>query len=491
MSDSEYDEENLDDFLVKAASVLTQENHPEKETIYESLKHHLASIFPDQSEMENFFKTLNAIIFTTKSKKNSQKIQNKLPFKLYPLVFSFNPKTSFFYVDYYLMSLQLCASEENRPEFPYLSAVFSEVIKAFFSDENDNKNLIKKNYVLDHNKQAKLYDKLLNFCNSNIKTNKKTEQSFGCLLLTEFLEKCPLSKEEKHLENLFKIILEYLDDRWFECKLDLLNCTISLIFTGEKKSEPFANKCLFKVLDYLSDEEWMKRKLAVNIIYTLLFYCKDEVLTMKDSIIDFLTPLKNDPVKEVKEVCLQTLNFLKDCDPHQSDAEEELVNEIGDLGRDRDENERGDSSQKNKSKNASSRNVQNLSVKIQKEKRMLDRLEKAYNEKKNNFNNSRKKNKRSERGEETPEKNETIDSVEKRENLNDKFGLTLYNISQQLKKVQEEHDELNNMFEEVRQIIDNNYTSLNERLKNLENKATYNPKKMNSSGGGKKVYRKK
>ena len=47
------------------------------------------------------------------------------------------------------------------------------------------------------------------------------------------------------------------------------------------------------------------------------------------------------------------------------------------------------------------------------------------------------------------------------------------------------------MFEEVRQIIDNNYTSLNERLKNLENKATYNPKKMNSSGGGKKVYRKK
>ena len=146
---------------------------------------------------------------------------------------------------------------------------------------------------------------------------------------------------------------------------------------------------------------------------------------------------------------------------------------------------------KKKSKNSSSRNVPNLSVKIQKEKRMLDRLEKAYNEKKNNFNNSRKKNKRIERGEETPEKNETIDSVEKRENLNDKFGLTLYNISQQLKKVQEEHDELNNMFEEVRQIIDNNYTSLNERLKTLENKATYNPKNMNNSGGGKKVYRKK
>ena len=61
---------------------------------------------------------------------------------------------------------------------------------------------------------------------------------------------------------------------WFECKLDLLNCTISLIFTGEKNFKPYANLCLFKVLDYLTDEEWMKRKLAINIVYTLVFYCK-------------------------------------------------------------------------------------------------------------------------------------------------------------------------------------------------------------------------
>ena len=129
-SDSEYDEENLDDFLIKASSVLSKENHSERETIFESLKHHLGSIFSDQSEMENFFKTLNGIIF--KSKKHNQKRVNKQPFILYPLVFSFNPKTSFFYVDYFLMSLQLSASEENRPEFPYLSTIFSEVIIAFY-----------------------------------------------------------------------------------------------------------------------------------------------------------------------------------------------------------------------------------------------------------------------------------------------------------------------------------------------------------------------
>ena len=97
-----------------------------------------------------------------------------------------------------------------------------------------------------------------------------------------------MTKEEKNLDNLFKIIADYLDDRWFECKLDLLNCTISLIFTGEKNFKPYANLCLFKVLDYLTDEEWMKRKLAINIVYTLVFYCQEEILSVKDNIIDFL-----------------------------------------------------------------------------------------------------------------------------------------------------------------------------------------------------------
>ena len=509
MSDSEYDEENLDDFLIKASSVLSKENHSERETIFESLKHHLGSIFSDQSEMENFFKTLNGIIF--KSKKHNHKKINKQPFTLYPLVFSFNPKTSFFYVDYFLMSLQLCATEENRPEFPFLSTIFSEVIIAFYSDPKDNKNLIKINSVLDNNKKIKLYEKFLNFCNNNIKTNKKTEQSFGCLLLTEFLEKCPLSKEENNLENLFNIISEYLDDRWFECKLDLLNCTVSLIFTGEKNFKPYANKCLFKIVDYLTDEEWMKRKLAVNIVYTLLFYCKEEVLTMKDDIYDFLAPLQNDPVKEVKEVCIQTLHFLKECDPEKEEDEMNQIDNTNENNIDIDYNENepepGDSTlRNNRSQKSSSSKVgkQKQNSKIKKDRKIQNKLEK-----KGGINNSRKRNNKSveraepkvETAEDTNEyeevnqqhenenenENKNENENEKNENLNEQFGLSIYNLSQILKKVQEEQIELNNMFEEVRQLIDNNYTSLNERLKVLETKAAHNPNKIRNNNGKKNL----
>ena len=308
MEEYEYEEENLDDFMVNASTIISEENNPEKETMIESLKQHLISIFDNQTEMQNFLKTLNLVIFN----ENSSKILHLQVFKLYPIIFSFNPNSSFYYIDFFLFSINQSISEENRDNFAYISIIFSEVIISFFANEKDNKNLIKKNYILDNNKKYKLYEKLLNFCNEKIKTNKKTEQSFGCLLLTELIEKCPIVKEEKILDNLFKLISNYLEDRWFECKLDLLNCTISLIFISESKFKPYANICLFRVLDYLTDGEWMKRKLAINIVYTLVFYCKEEIMAVKDNIVEFLNTLKDDPVEEVREVCILTLKFIEE-----------------------------------------------------------------------------------------------------------------------------------------------------------------------------------
>ena len=72
MKDYEYEEENLDDFMVNAATILSEENNPEKNTIIESLKHHLSTIFHVQNEMENFFRTLNGVIFTSKSSKSGE-----------------------------------------------------------------------------------------------------------------------------------------------------------------------------------------------------------------------------------------------------------------------------------------------------------------------------------------------------------------------------------------------------------------------------------
>ena len=332
MADCEYEEENLDDFMINASLIISQESNPEKETMIESLKQHLSSIFDDKSEMQSFFKTLNNVIFN----KNANKIVHKQPFKLYPLIFSFNPNSSFYYIDFFLFSINQSINEENQADFAYLSIIFSEVILSFFSDENNN-NLISKEYLLENNKKYKLYEKLLNFCNEKIKTNQKIEQSFGCLILTELIEKCPIVKEDQYLNNIFNIISNYLEDRWFVNKLDLLNCTISLIFTAESKFKPYANICLFKVLDYLTDNDWMKRKLAINIVYTLVFYCKEQIMAVKDNIIDFLNTLKEDSVEEVRDVCLQTLNFIEEKGT-EANERTEGDGDDGDNGRTTEEN---------------------------------------------------------------------------------------------------------------------------------------------------------
>lgn len=476
MTELDYSEENLDEFMLRASNVLTEENHPDTSLIINSLKEHLASIFPVKYEMENFFKTLNIIIFS-QDESTSNNIVNPKPFKLYPLVFSFNPKTSYFYIDYFLTSLQISAQTENNiKEFSFLSSIFAEVIQSIFSDEKSNKFLLKKNMVLESNKKNKLYEKIFNFCNNNIKSEENTKQSFGCLLLTEFIEKCPLIKEEKNFENAFKLICEYLDDHWFECKLDLLNCVQSLIYALGKKFKPYANVCIFKILDFFTDEDWMKRKLAVNIIYTLVFYCKEEIIKVKADIIDFLNVLKDDPVDKVKEICVKTLNFIEECDPDKNNNAleiDDISNNILNDNKSLDDIEKENNIDKINIEKNDEENMENKEEFFHKlgESHYIKISDININDIENGKNDDNINNKG---GKEDKNINDSINDLEikiKNKELNEKYGKTLNDILAQMKQIKETQNILNNSLENLRYNIDKNYSSLNSRLKIIENEA--------------------
>ena len=485
MKDYEYEEENLDDFMKSAARILLEANNPERASIIESLKQHLSQIFPEKNDMENFFKTLNSVIFSKNDKNESQINNNKDVFVLYPIIFAFNPRTTSYFLDYYLSALQKTVSEENREKFTFLSEVFAEVIKAFFSDEKCNKYLIKKIFLLEPNRKKIIYEKMLNFCNNNIKTNKRLEQSFGCLLLTEFIEKCNLVKEDKNLDNLFKIISDYLDDRWFESKLDLLNCTISLIFTAQNKFKPYANVCLFRVLDYLTDKDWMKRKLSLNIVYTLVFYCREEVMAVKENIIEFLNMLKEDSNEEVKEICCQTLRYMDEIEKERSSISSSNItntkNNYSNYNNNRIKNNNINNSKKNKLKlnksyeserSARSNKSQNSKVnarrinmkeenvrqKLIQEKNEIEKIEndllasKSINTNTNTGSNKSKKN----------EKVNEFSSIENAINL----------ILEQLKSINETQDEFRQLLKDLKDSSIENYEKLNERIKKLEKHAS-------------------
>ena len=91
----------------------------------------------------------------------------------------------------------------------------------------------------------------------------------------------------------------------------MLYCTIKLIIVSKKKFGVYCNLCLFSILDYLTDDDWKIRKISIEIIYLLTNYCKAEILSVKDNIIEFLNILKDDKVPQVKEICFMTLNFIE------------------------------------------------------------------------------------------------------------------------------------------------------------------------------------
>ena len=417
MSEDSYEEENLDDFMSKAADILSQKSSKEKKEIIESLKLHLSSIYENKAEMDNFFKTLNSVIFS-----EDLKLKNKQAFILYPIIFAFNPKSSVNFFYFFLDSLQISIAEENKNIFTFLSEIFSEVVQTFFNEKK--KNIINKSYLIDKKEKNILFEKIMEFCEENIKTNKKLEQSFGCLILTDFIEKCPLVKDPKYLDIIFNKINNYLDDRWFECKLDLLNCTISLVFSAENKFKPYANTCLFRVMDYLTDTDWMMRKLAINIVYTLVFYCKEEILAVKENIIEFLTALKEDENEEIKEVCKQILEFIL------NDSNNDINNE----GRNNEDNPKVENTKTNDKKKA---------IKKQRNENEQEKTKGI----KNNDTNIAENN-----------KNNGMEELDNKINM----------IIEEIKKIKEEQEKFKIKLENLIQKEENNYYNLNERFKIIE-----------------------
>ena len=143
MSDYEYEEANLDDFMVRAASILTEENSPDYETVVDSLNQHLAGIIKSQSDMDSFFQTLNGVIFNKQTdepipNRRPAKIKNKNVFRLYPLIYSFNPKNTANYIDYFFDSLDQSCCDVNKNDFSFLTHIFTNIIKILFTEGNKN-----------------------------------------------------------------------------------------------------------------------------------------------------------------------------------------------------------------------------------------------------------------------------------------------------------------------------------------------------------------
>ena len=217
----------------------------------------------------------------------------------------------YIYISPVLNIIQTFINEQNTILYPSISNIYADIIQYTMPTD------ISASTRQLNPEEKKAYDILQGFCIYNMKYDDKSNRIVGSLCLTKLVENCPIVLQPQYTKFIWDNINNFIDKKNFNAKTELLNCLISLILGAENLFCPYANVTLYKVLDFLTDNDWLKRKLALNVIYTLIFYCKDEILPLKDHIINFLKVLKTDKVKEVREVCLLILQIFSQNEPNQ------------------------------------------------------------------------------------------------------------------------------------------------------------------------------
>ena len=248
-------------------------------------------------EKEPYLKLLSLFFYNPNNQNNEDSNQNGNNSLISKNIY-------YIYISPVLNVLQTFINEQNSILYPSIANVYADIIQYTMPTD------ISASTKQLNPEEKKAYDVLQGFCIYNMKYDDKSNRIVGSLCLTKLVENCPIVLQPQYTKFIWDNINNFIDKKNFNAKTELLNCLISLILGAENLFCPYANVTLYKVLDFLTDNDWLKRKLALNVIYTLIFYCKDEILPLKNHIINFLQVLKTDKVKEVKEVCLLILQIF-------------------------------------------------------------------------------------------------------------------------------------------------------------------------------------
>ena len=317
----------------------------------------------------------------------------------------------YIYISPVLNVLQTFINEQNSILYPTISNVYADIIQYTMPID------ISASTKQLNPEEKKAYDILQGFCIYNMKYDDKSNRIVGSLCLTKLVENCPIVLQPQYTKFIWENINNFIDKKNFNAKTELLNCLISLILGAENLFCPYANVTLYKVLDFLTDNDWVKRKLALNVIYTLIFYCKDEILPLKEHIINFLKVLKTDKVKEVREVCLLILQIFSQ---NEDNKEKKIENNYSEFS---NQNNIDNRTNNNNSMRKTPNNIES-------DKKFLDKNKKNKNE----FEIEKNRNKTP-----TNKRKKSIDE-EKSNNINNVNNINTFNANNHNKFVNRNED---------------------------------------------------
>ena len=179
--------------------------------------------------------------------------------------------------------------------------------------ENSYLNILKGCHEIKEN--SEIFKLLNGFCVYNMKQNNLCSQEIGVKTFLALINFLSLNNTSDNNDfDVQKIIWEnisdLLEDSNFLKKYELLNCLNELILISENNFEQFAAVTLYKILDFLNDENDNNKIITLDIIKNLLIYCENSITPLKEQIQNFLEVIENSSNEKIEEEYDNILKLL-------------------------------------------------------------------------------------------------------------------------------------------------------------------------------------
>ena len=253
----------------------------------------------NQKNITFIFHTISRAIANSEKEEEKENLLKLLPEFFLP--FKNDLSKTFPFLSRILTTIQ--SNIHSKINLEFISKIFKEIIQILFNDNN--------NIAQNQNKQN--YEICQGFCIYNMKQNDELCQICGVLCLKELIINLNFFlQNNKYMKYLWEKLILFIENDNFGNKIFLLQCFNELIKKCKEKFKQFANITMYKILDFLQDNENDLRKEALNILYLLIFHCPKDISSLKNKLIDIISVLQEEKDEFIQNKCNQILTLLND-----------------------------------------------------------------------------------------------------------------------------------------------------------------------------------
>lgn len=186
----------------------------------------------------------------------------------------------------------------------YIGEIFKKIIQYLFNDENGYTNI-------DIN--TNIFETCQGFCFYNMKLKDFQNQVVGIICLNVLLTEINYNflNQNNFVYYILEKVLNFLENPNFVPKYYLLKYLYDLIAKFKASFKPYVNCAIYKILEYIENDDLNLRKSSLNILGLIISFFPDEIEPVKNLLKTLLQILYYDSDEGIKNKSIYIYNKLR------------------------------------------------------------------------------------------------------------------------------------------------------------------------------------